>query len=91
MGYSRDGHPWVGAVDENLGGGQGLWVCGGFTGHGMPNTWLCGAASAGLVMGKTTDEVDLPRGYVLDAERVAIARTLDEVWLADSKAFTDRG
>ena len=30
MGFSRDGHPWVGGVP----GKQGLWVCGGYTGHG---------------------------------------------------------
>ena len=31
MGYSRDGCPWVGAVP---GQHEGLWVCGGYTGHG---------------------------------------------------------
>ena len=30
MGYSRDGCPWVGAVPEQ----EGIWVCGGYTGHG---------------------------------------------------------
>ncbi|KAK4153214.1 FAD dependent oxidoreductase-domain-containing protein [Chaetomidium leptoderma] len=39
MGYSRDHHAWVGPVPEELGGGGaegGLWVCAGYTGHGMP-------------------------------------------------------
>lgn len=31
MGYSRDGCPWVGGIP----GQEGLWVCGGYTGHGM--------------------------------------------------------
>lgn len=30
MGYSRDACPWVGGVP----GQEGLWVCGGYTGHG---------------------------------------------------------
>ena len=31
MGYSRDGCPWVGGVP----GQEGLWVCAGYTGHGI--------------------------------------------------------
>ncbi len=38
MGYSRDGHPWVGEVP----GKQGVWVCGGYTGHGTWKTHLVG-------------------------------------------------
>jgi glycine/D-amino acid oxidase-like deaminating enzyme len=34
MGYSRDGCPWVGGVP----GQEGLWVCGGYTGHGKAPT-----------------------------------------------------
>ena len=88
MGYSRDGHPWVGEVSEVLGKqkGEGLWVCAGYTGHGMPNTWLCGKAVAGLISGKREEDVDLPGGYRISGERVRRARELDEVWLADSKA-----
>lgn len=87
MGYSRDGHPWVGEVcDEvGLGGGKGLWICGGFTGHGMPNAWLCGKAVVDMVTGSEED-VDLPNGYKLTSERVKRARSYDEVPLADSKA-----
>ncbi|KAK4246778.1 FAD dependent oxidoreductase-domain-containing protein [Corynascus novoguineensis] len=39
IGYSRDHHAWVGPVPESLGGGGpagGLWICAGYTGHGMP-------------------------------------------------------
>jgi glycine/D-amino acid oxidase-like deaminating enzyme len=87
MGYSRDGHPWVGEVGDEVGvgGGKGLWICGGFTGHGMPNAWLCGKAVVDMVMGSEEDG-DLPSGYKLSRERVERARSYDEVWLADSKA-----
>ena len=39
MGYSRDEDPWAGGVP----GRDGVWVCGGYTGHGkgffpIPNT-----------------------------------------------------
>lgn len=81
MGFSRDGHPWVGELAEK----KGIWVCGGFTGHGMPNAWLCGAAAAGMVIGK--EEVAIPASYAADKSRFERARALDEVWLADSKAL----
>ena len=45
MGYSRDEHPWVGQVPDK----PNLFVSAGFTGHGMPNTWLCGKAVAEMV------------------------------------------
>ena len=53
----------------------------------MPNAWLSGAAVADLMIGKPLEEVDLPKQYLVTDARVSIARTLDEVWLADSKAF----
>ena len=86
MGYSRDEHPWVGEVSEELGlgGGKGLFVSGGFTGHGMPNTWLSAKAAVGLMMGKK--DVDLPSSYYLTKERLEKARALDEVAVADAKA-----
>ena len=35
MGFSEDGLPWVGPLAENLGGGDGQWICAGYTGEGM--------------------------------------------------------
>jgi glycine/D-amino acid oxidase-like deaminating enzyme len=35
MGYSRDDHPWVGAVP----GRPGVYLSGGYTGHGMVSDW----------------------------------------------------
>ncbi|CAI6341133.1 unnamed protein product [Periconia digitata] len=82
MGYSRDDHPWVGKVP----GKEGLWLCGGYTGHGMPNGTLCGRAIAKLVLGnregKELDEMqaemvgkaELPASYLITEERIEKAR-----------------
>ena len=40
MGFSRDGYPWVGEVPGSMDGGERLYVCAGFTGHGMANASL---------------------------------------------------
>jgi glycine/D-amino acid oxidase-like deaminating enzyme len=89
MGWSRDGRPWVGEVSEELGvgGGKGLWVCAGYTGHGMPNTHLSAKAVVGLMIGKKEEEVDLPCSYRVSRERVLKARDYDEVCTADSKGM----
>jgi glycine/D-amino acid oxidase-like deaminating enzyme len=89
MGYSRDEKPWVGEVTEDLdlGGGAGLWICAGFTGHGMPNTCLSGKAAADMMMGTSIEDVFLPAAYKLTKERVETARTFDEVHIADANGF----
>ncbi|KAL2071867.1 hypothetical protein VTL71DRAFT_13102 [Oculimacula yallundae] len=87
MGYSRDERPWVGEVTEDLGlgGGKGLFVCAGFTGHGMPNTCLSGKAAVDMMLGKKSEDIYLPTAYWLTKDRVERARTLDEVHIADAK------
>ena len=50
MGFSRDGHPWVGDVPASLGGGRGLALCAGYTGHGMPNAVLSARAAVQLLL-----------------------------------------
>jgi glycine/D-amino acid oxidase-like deaminating enzyme len=45
MGFSRDDLPWVGQVPDE----PHTYIAAGFTGHGMPNTWLSGKAVALLV------------------------------------------
>ena len=89
MGYSRDGRPWVGEVVEELGlgGGSGLWICAGFTGHGMPNTHLSAKAAVQMMMGKSAKDIDLPGMYHLSKQRVETARTFDEVKIADAKGL----
>ncbi|KAH7149268.1 FAD dependent oxidoreductase [Dactylonectria estremocensis] len=68
MGYSRDGHPWVGRVPARLGGGEGLWISAGYTGHGMPVTARCGIAVAEDILGREGG-IDLPVEYRIDAGR----------------------
>lgn len=46
MGFSRDDHPWIGPVP----GKPFMYIAAGYTGHGMPNTWLCGKAVALMIM-----------------------------------------
>lgn len=84
MGFSRDEVPWVGPVP----GKEGVFVAAGYTGHGMPNTWLSGKAVARMVgaslAGEDADEAveaarkatGLPRKYQVSAERIekAMAR-----------------
>lgn len=80
MGYSRDAHAWVGPVPECLGGGGGgLWVCAGFTGHGMP----AAALSAREVVRQMTGEggadaagAGFPDEFRLSEERVRRARAM---------------
>lgn len=84
MGYSRDDHPWVGKVPDEA----GLWLCGGYTGHGMPNGTLCGKAVVDMVLGEAegkelgtlheqmVKDGDIPKAYILTKERIARARKL---------------
>lgn len=72
MGYSKDEHPWVGAVPESLGGGQGLWMSAGYTGHGMPVAARTGIAVAEMILGIDDREgaVKLPDEYLIHEERI---------------------
>lgn len=85
MGYSRDGHPWVGGVPDALGGGEGLYLCAGYTGHGMPNAVLGAKAAVDMMCDGDAAEVDLPPEYELTEPRVAAARLEEEVAVADAK------
>ncbi|KAI1762380.1 FAD dependent oxidoreductase [Hypoxylon sp. FL1150] len=86
MGYSRDGHPFVGPVPASLGGGGGgLYVCAGYTGHGMPNAVLSAKAAVDMMYDGDGAEVDLPPEYELTEQRVAAARGVDEVATVDAK------
>lgn len=86
MGFSRDNLPWVGAAPET----RNLFVLAGYTGHGMPNAWLCGRAVATMVR---EDDVNvgikkavgdgLPRAYLFNEERVQRVRKLDTVEVQD--------
>lgn len=84
MGYSRDDHPWVGKVPDE----EGLWLCGGYTGHGMPNGTLCGKAVVDMVLGEMEGKAlgtlqedmvkdgAIPKSYILSKERMEKARKM---------------
>ncbi|KIW68624.1 hypothetical protein PV04_04558 [Phialophora macrospora] len=46
IGHSADGHPWVGEVPDR----PGIFLCGGYSGHGMTNAPLCGRYIARLAL-----------------------------------------
>ncbi|KAG9588060.1 FAD dependent oxidoreductase, partial [Aureobasidium melanogenum] len=86
MGFSRDSLPWVGEVPDH----KGIFVAAGYTGHGMPNAWLCGKSVATMVLGDDTDvavekavEEGLPKAYLLNEERIGRARKTDTVEVQD--------
>jgi glycine/D-amino acid oxidase-like deaminating enzyme len=80
-GNSRDNRPWVGKVPAGDGWYEGLWLCGGYTGHGMPNATLCGKAVVEMMLADDYDAVcnalveagDLPHAYVITHTRVDAA------------------
>ncbi|KAL1842019.1 hypothetical protein VTJ49DRAFT_6185 [Mycothermus thermophilus] len=95
MGYSRDRHAWVGAVPEALGGGDGLFICAGYTGHGMPAAALSAKAVVGQMRrawrswkggeeeerdAETDQEMpEIPAEFILSEERVVRARGMPHV------------
>lgn len=56
-GFSRDDAPWVGKVPGEEGKGKGLWLCAGYSGHGMPNATLCAKAVVEMVLGEEQEAV----------------------------------
>lgn len=99
MGFSRDNHPWVGKVP----GRKGVWICGGYTGHGMPNGTLCGKAVVQMVAAdkagedhsalqeQLVREGDLPRSYLVSEERMERARTWPTVAVQDKEGWHFNG
>ncbi|KAI0506442.1 FAD dependent oxidoreductase [Xylaria bambusicola] len=89
MGYSRDGWPWVGPVPTSAGGGDGLWLCAGYTGGGMPNAALCAKAVVNMMIpgnndgDNLADQIDLPPEYILTEDRLKKARTCETIIEAD--------
>ncbi|ROV96269.1 hypothetical protein VMCG_07695 [Cytospora schulzeri] len=73
MAYSRDHVPWIGEVPEALGGGEGLYIASGFTGHGMPRCALAGRGIARIMMGDKEGH-GLPGAFLASEERAKRAR-----------------
>ncbi|KAJ9653625.1 hypothetical protein H2198_007216 [Neophaeococcomyces mojaviensis] len=94
-GYSRDNMPWVGKVpsqENNESFENGLWLCGGYTGHGMPNATLCGKAVVEMVLAeeqgntnyesiceKLVKDQDIPQIYLITHDRLKAAHGLPSV------------
>jgi glycine/D-amino acid oxidase-like deaminating enzyme len=68
MGFSGDGYPWVGAVPEALGGGEGLWVAAGYSGHGMPVAARAAIAAAQQILHQEKG-IQLPPEFVMSEKR----------------------
>lgn len=91
MGFSRDERPWVGAVP----GMTNVFMSAGYTGHGMPNTWLCGKTVARmaaasflnenqeLLLETAANETGLPFSYRLTEERMQRAMEVEDVQIRD--------
>lgn len=90
MGYSKDAKPWVGNVPETLGGNENLFVCAGFTGHGMPNTSLSAKAAVTLLLGKELKDEELPGEFKISEERLAKAKVLEKVGEAGTESLWKR-
>jgi glycine/D-amino acid oxidase-like deaminating enzyme len=68
---SIDMTPWVGSVPDQ----PGLFICGGYSGHGMPNATLCAKAAVKSMVGEdVTEGVDLPAGFAATKQRIAKSR-----------------
>lgn len=99
MGYSRDNHPWVGQVPNH----KGLWISGGYTGHGMPNTTLCASAVVKMLLDEEAGQDltaiqttmvqsgDIPSSYLLTKERIEKARRLLTVYQQDTQGIHMNG
>ena len=67
MGFSADAYPWVGELPSTLVGAGGLFVCGGYTGHGMPAAALSAKAVTRMMGG---EEGDIPGEFRITEGRV---------------------
>jgi glycine/D-amino acid oxidase-like deaminating enzyme len=91
MGFSRDDMPWVGPIPNY----PGILLAAGFTGHGMPNSFLCGQAVSIMLQSSLEgmneqvavqaaighSETSLPPAYVISQERIDRAQKLDPIML----------
>ncbi len=97
-GTSIDNHPWVGAV-PNM---EGVWLAGGYSGHGMPNATLCGKAVVEMMLAqdrgiapldvqeRLVKNGDLPKSYLITKERIDRCKQMDSVEVQDQKAEMSR-
>ncbi|KAI0391254.1 FAD dependent oxidoreductase [Xylariaceae sp. FL0594] len=74
MGYTADDVPHIGLVP----GREGLHICAGFIGHGMPNVFLCARAVAKHLKDNSSNtpfaELGIPACYETSSDRLQRAR-----------------
>lgn len=67
MGYSSDRLPRVGPIPNR----PGMFIMGGFTGHGMPQVFLCAQGVTDMVLdGKEYSETGLPHLFEESSKRL---------------------
>ena len=113
MGFSRDNFPWVGSVPRaylpnaeasTQSQGSNLWVSAGYTGHGMPNGYLCGRAIVEMIFaveagqsvwtaqdGAVKRASGLPRSYLVTDQRIRRAGKLPSVAKAEELGWLGFG
>ena len=84
MGYSADGLPYVGAVPGRL----NQFIVAGFTGHGMPQAFLCAKGIASVVLqGVDFEATGIPKVFEVTEERLNDTRNLAiEAWEAAQRS-----
>lgn len=89
-GYSRDNVPWVGKVPVSVDiaadevvvkSHKGLWLCGGYTGHGMPNASLCGKAVAEMVLAEEEGDANSSQTHETLCEKLVKEGDLPQSYL----------
>jgi glycine/D-amino acid oxidase-like deaminating enzyme len=86
MGFSSDGHPWVGRLPSSVTGRAvtpiacNEWVAAGYSGEGMVHAWLCGKALAAMILSHGTqlhvqqedleDRVKMPERFLITDVRI---------------------
>lgn len=84
MGYSADNSPFVGALP----GRPNQFIIAGFTGHGMPQVFLCAKGLAAMVVeGADFKSTGIPRLFQVTEERLASDKNaILESWAASGPA-----
>jgi glycine/D-amino acid oxidase-like deaminating enzyme len=77
IGWSMDGLPFVG----QLPGFENGYICAGFSGHGMTQSWLSGKATANIVQGRAPGS-PFVTAFLPTTERVANTSRLGGDWFS---------
>ncbi|KAJ4252747.1 hypothetical protein NW762_010653 [Fusarium torreyae] len=88
MGYSSDRIPRIGAIPDR----PGMYIMGGFTGHGMPQVFLCAKGLAKMVLHQTDfQSTGIPRLFEESRVRLSDERNrILEMYEAPLQAFSSR-